>query len=143
MNGLDFWNNSDAIPAAQAPKMGTIVHRRVVDAKSGADAGRADGRDRVGEARRQAAAAGADAVRLPRRPHDSRTIDRITTLTALDERVVFKDNKEAFIGMRVARGLEQPDDKPEIFTDASGKPATDQGGRQHRRDRPVRRAAKA
>ena len=53
---------------------------------------------------------------------DSRTIDRITTLTALGERVVFKDNKEAFIGMRVARGLEQPDDKPEIFTDDSGKP---------------------
>ena len=27
--------------------------------------------------------------------------------------------------MRVARGLEQPDDKPEIFTDESGKPATE------------------
>src|SRR3954453_8229602 len=39
VNGLDFWNNSDAIPAAQAPKMGTILHRRVIDAKSGADAG--------------------------------------------------------------------------------------------------------
>src|SRR6185503_3367648 len=39
VNGLDFWNNSDAIPAAQAPKMGTILHRRVVEAKSGADQG--------------------------------------------------------------------------------------------------------
>src|SRR6185369_14572549 len=39
VNGLDFWNNSDAIPAAQAPKMGTIVHRRIVEAKSGADRG--------------------------------------------------------------------------------------------------------
>src|SRR5881397_1923449 len=29
VNGLDFWNNSDAIPAARAPKMGTIVHRAV------------------------------------------------------------------------------------------------------------------
>jgi hypothetical protein len=27
VNGLDFWNNSDAIPAAQAAKYGTIVHR--------------------------------------------------------------------------------------------------------------------
>jgi len=39
VNGLDFWNNSDAIKAADAPKMGTIYHRRIVDAKSGNDAG--------------------------------------------------------------------------------------------------------
>ena len=39
VNGLDFWNNSDAIPAEQAPKMGTIFHRRVVEAKGGADRG--------------------------------------------------------------------------------------------------------
>src|SRR3954447_7841822 len=39
VNGLDFWNNSDAIPAAQAPKMGTIFHRRIVEAKGGADKG--------------------------------------------------------------------------------------------------------
>src|ERR1043166_7186191 len=29
VNGLDFWNNSDAIPAARAPNMGTIVQRAV------------------------------------------------------------------------------------------------------------------
>ena len=29
VNGLDFWNNSEAIPAARAPKMGTILHRAV------------------------------------------------------------------------------------------------------------------
>src|SRR6058998_4267107 len=33
VNGLDFWNNSDAIPAKDAPKMGTIQHRRIVEAK--------------------------------------------------------------------------------------------------------------
>ena len=67
VNGLDFWNNSDAIPAAQAPKMGTIYHRKIVDAKSGADAGRADRRDGVDDARQQAVAQGDDAVRVPRR----------------------------------------------------------------------------
>ncbi len=124
VNGFDFWNNSDAIPAAQAPKMGTILHRRVVDARNGADAGeltvetewvKPDGKPLLREQTRF----------VFRGTTGSRTIDRITTLTALDERVVFKDNKEAFIGMRVARGLEQPDDKPEIFTDESGKPATE------------------
>ena len=52
---------------------------------------------------------------------DARTIDRITTLTALDQKVVFKDSKEGFLGMRVTRALEQPADKAEVFTDASGK----------------------
>ncbi len=43
---------------------------------------------------------------------DSRTIDRITSLTALGERVVFTDNKEGVLGLRVARGLEQPAPNP-------------------------------
>ena len=49
-------------------------------------------------------------------------IDRITTLTALDKPVTFRDNKEGLIGLRVARTLEQPVDKPELYTDADGKP---------------------
>src|SRR5437764_2535625 len=39
VNGLDFWNNSDAIKSADAPKMGTIFHRRIIEAKSGGDKG--------------------------------------------------------------------------------------------------------
>jgi hypothetical protein len=120
VNGLDFWNNSDAIKAADAPKMGTIYHRKVVDTKSGANQGELtvetawmtpDNKQLLKETTRFVFRGGAD----------SRTIDRITTLTALDQKVVFKDNKEAFFGMRVARGLEQPAGKPEVFTDASGK----------------------
>jgi hypothetical protein len=122
VNGLDFWNNSDEIPADRVPQMGTILHRRVIDARSGADSGelavetdwvKPDGSPLVREQTRF----------VFRGTADSRTIDRMTTLTALGERVVFRDNKEAFIGMRVARGLEQPDDKPEIFTDETGKAA--------------------
>ena len=33
VNGLDFWNNSDAIPTEQGSKMGTILHRRIVEAQ--------------------------------------------------------------------------------------------------------------
>src|SRR5436309_13287588 len=39
VNGLDFWNNSDAIPAERAPKMGTIVQRAVRRAEGGAGQG--------------------------------------------------------------------------------------------------------
>src|ERR1051326_4910120 len=42
VNGLDFWNNSDAIPAARADKMGTILHRAVRGAKSGRGEGTLD-----------------------------------------------------------------------------------------------------
>ena len=120
VNGLDFWNNSDAIKAADAPKMGTIYHRRIVDTKSGATQGELtvetawmtfDNKQLIKETTRFIFRGGAD----------SRTIDRITTLTALDQKVVFKDSKEAMLGMRVRRELEQPAEKAETFTDASGK----------------------
>ena len=51
----------------------------------------------------------------------ARIIDRLTKLTALDQPVRFTDDKEGVIGMRVARSLEHPSNKPEVFTDASGK----------------------
>jgi hypothetical protein len=120
VNGLDFWNNSDAIKPDQAPKMGTVFHRKVVGAKSGADQGELtvetawmtpDNKQLLKETTRFVFRGGANA----------RSIERTTTLTALDQRVVFKDSKEGFLGMRMTRALEQPAEKPEVFTDASGK----------------------
>ena len=120
VNGLDFWNNSDAIGPDRAPKMGTIVHRRVVDTKSGADKGELvvesewvtpDNKPLVRERTHYVFRAAAD----------RRLIERNTTLTAIDQKVVFRDNKEGSLGLRVTRALEQPAQKPELFTDASGK----------------------
>ncbi len=120
VNGLDFWNNSTDISAERAPKMGTIRHKRIVETKNGADHGelavemdwlQPDGKMLLLETTRF----------IFRGSGETRSIDRITTLFALDQRVVFKDNKEGTLGMRVARQLEQPADKPEVFTDSSGK----------------------
>ena len=131
VNGLDFWNNSDAIKAADAPKMGTIHQQKVTHAKSGADRGELtvetawmtpDNKQLIKETTQF----------VFRGTADARTIDRVTTLTALDQKVVFKDSKEGFLGMRMTRALEQPADKAEVFTDASGKatpvPALDNKG---------------
>lgn len=118
--GLDFWNNSDAIKTSNAPKMGTILHRVVQKVQSGEGEGAlavsADWVDHQGKAilredTRFVFGAGAG----------QRSIERITTLTALDQPVLFRDNKEGVLGIRVARALEHPADKPEVFTDASGK----------------------
>jgi methane monooxygenase PmoA-like len=123
VNGLDFWNNSDAIEADRVSKMGTIVHKRVVAATSGADSGELTVEsewitpDTKAILREQTRFVFRGAA-------DSRSIDRITTLTALDVPVTFKDNKEGTLGMRLARELEQPGVKPEAFTDTAGKATT-------------------
>ena len=121
VNGLDFWNNSDSIPPDRAPRMGSIAHRRIVEAAGGGDRGvlvvesewRApDGRALLLERTR---------FTFKGTPGE-RTVERETALTAIQDAVTFRDNKEGVLGLRVTRALEQPADKPETFTDASGKP---------------------
>jgi hypothetical protein len=120
VNGVDFWNNSNALAPEAQNKMGTIVHRRIVSTKGGKDSGELvvemdwmmpGGKAILRETTKFVFHAGPN----------MRVVDRITTLTALDERVVFRDNKEGVIGMRVRRELEQPSKEPLVFTDASGK----------------------
>jgi hypothetical protein len=53
----------------------------------------------------------------------SRIVDRTSRLTARAP-VSFADNKEGFLGMRLARALEQPSQEPATFTDAQGRPTT-------------------
>jgi hypothetical protein len=122
VNGFDFWNNSDAIKAEDRGKMGTIVHKAITLAKSGTDEGvlevdsdwiSADGVVQLKEHTKY----------IFRGDATTRTIDRITTLTAGDIRVSLADNKEGVLGLRVTRALEEPITKPEVFTDAAGRPA--------------------
>ena len=120
VNGLDFWNNSDAIKADAAPKMGTIVHRSIRGSTNGAGEGTLDvTEDWVDHTNRPVLKE--DTRFIFRAKNGLRSIDRITTLTALDSSVSFTDNKEGVIGIRVARSLEQPSMTPEKFTDASGR----------------------
>jgi len=121
VNGVDFWNNSVALPADQQKKMGAVVHRRVVRATDGKDKGELvvemdwmmpDAQPILRETTTFIFHSG---------PH-LRTVDRITQLSALDKRVVFEDNKEGVLGMRVRRELEQPSNEPLVFTDSSGRP---------------------
>jgi len=123
INGIDFWNNSEAIKPQDAPKMGTIEQRSIVSAKGGSDQGELE--------------VEADWLtydkRLLLKEHtrfvfrgrpNSRSVDRITTLQAQGEKVVFADAKDGMLGLRVVRALEAPSDKAEVFTDASGRTTT-------------------
>ncbi len=122
VNGFDFWNNSDAITGDRVAKMGTIRHTMINTAEGGEGQG-------VLEVSAEWVNPSGDVLleentRYVFRAYEDgkRAIDRITTLTALDEPVSLKDNKEGVLGLRVTRALEHPATKPEIFTDASGKP---------------------
>jgi hypothetical protein len=120
VNGFDFWNNSDAIAAANRDKMGTIHQLRIVSTKSGRNRGElvadsiwtaGDGKDLLKQTTRYVFS----------RKGDKRTIDMNITLTALD-RIVFHDDKEGVLGIRVAHFLESADEKGGTFTDANGNP---------------------
>jgi hypothetical protein len=121
VNGIDFWNNVEGLPADRVGKMGTIRHRAITRAAGGAGEGdlevdsdwlMPDGSVVLREHTHYVFRAGPD----------WRSIDRITNLQAGDRRVSFTDNKEGVLGLRVARALEEPTDKPEVFTDAQGRP---------------------
>lgn len=119
VNGLDFWNNSAAIPLENQPWYGKIWHDDYA----------------LSEANQQPAIL---TVNCRWKNYQQETllqekttytfwaipggycIDRTTTLTAAQD-ILFKDNKEGFIGLRVARQLEMPSDKPDLFTDAQGR----------------------
>ncbi|MVM31562.1 hypothetical protein GO755_16060 [Spirosoma sp. HMF4905] len=119
VNGHDFWNNSIQVGPEHKGPFGTIVHTGIKSMKSGKGKAElivtADWLDKDGKAMLQETTTYEFQATA-----NNRTIERITTLKATDKEVVFKDNKEGMIALRVARQLEQPSTKPEVFTDAQG-----------------------
>jgi len=121
VNGLDFWNNSYAVPEAKKAGYGSIRHREVVSAQSGANQGTlmvaADWVDFT------------EKVLLKEETKfifsgegDWRIIERITTLTAQQDTVTFTDNKEGVLAIRMDRAFEEPSNRPEQYLDAQGNP---------------------
>lgn len=121
VNGLDFWNNSDSLKPEIKEHSGTIVHKDILNMEDGDDRARLEvAMDWIapnGEVLLQE-----NTTFIFQGRDDEYSIDRITKLTAPDKKVIFKDNKEGMLGIRVARELEHPSDKPDIFTDANGIP---------------------
>ena len=121
VNGLDFWNNSYAVSAEKKSGYGSIRHRNMVSAQSGSTQGVlvvvadwVDYNEKVllkEETKFVFSGKG-----------DLRIIERTTTLTAQQDTVIFTDNKEGMIAIRMDRAFEEPSNKPELFLDAQGNP---------------------
>ena len=121
VNGLDFWNNSTAIPQKDKKNYGTIKHVAVLDktiSRDGAilkvqkDWQTPEGKTLIKETTKYTFS----------QTGGQRAIEMDTKLTAQEQDISFDDNKEGLIAIRLARELEHPSNTPEIFMDASGKP---------------------
>lgn len=120
VNGFDFWNNSYRVPEERKDRYGTIRHRTVENILSGdtgildvtADWIGGDGSTLLKESTRFVFA----------QENEIWTITRTATLTALDQEVLFEDNKEGMFAIRVARALEHPTVSPIKVVGEDGKP---------------------
>ena len=114
VNGLDFWNNSYAIPSERKPSYGSVVFDRIVSAEDGRLVTLSNWVDNSGK------------VLLTEQTTftfdgtaDTRSIVRSAKLTAVVP-VVLTENKEGMLGLRVDRAFQKPSDRPERYTDANG-----------------------
>lgn len=119
VNGLDFWNNSYAIPEERKAHYGSIRHQKIVSSSSGKKDAKLvtlshwvdhQGKVLLEETTRFVfTVSGNDFI-----------IDRTAELKAVADEVVFKDVKDGFLGVRVHRSLEMPSNQADKYVDANG-----------------------
>jgi hypothetical protein len=128
LNGLDFWNNSYAIPANKKNLYGWIRTDRILETKSG-NTGvltyHANWTDQQKDVILE------ETTRYEFSGNENqRVIDRFTTLKA-DKDAFFKDAKDGMLGLRLAHELQMPDAKDQKFTDDKGNVTIVKGGTDH------------
>ena len=119
VNGLDFWNNSSAIAADKKDEYGHIAVQKIIKAESGKKGIleiTANWDDNKGNTLLRE-----NTTYYFTGSGDSRTIDHITTLTAVNGPVTINDSKEGMFAIRVDRAFEMPSNEPLIFTDDKGQ----------------------
>ncbi len=117
VNGLDFWNNSSAIPAEKKAHYGWINNTKITDTRSGTKG--AVAYEAQWQNIQKQVLLRETTTLLFSGKGTIRIIDRITTLTAeLD--VAMPDIKDGFLGLRVARELELPSKEVREYADANG-----------------------
>ncbi|MEI6050214.1 MAG: PmoA family protein [Bacteroidota bacterium] len=120
VNGFDFWGNG--YRGVKEPNGGEIRHLKIEKLRGGAGEGSfvsfeswldPKGKELMSEKSEYHFIA----------KGNTRIIDRITTLTAVDTTILWKDTKEGMFAIRVARQLELPSGEGVILLDANGNPS--------------------
>ncbi len=120
VNGLDFWNNSEAISPERKDRYGSIYHQSIEKAKSGKGSAELTTRSLWKAPDNTSMLEDVTSFQFIT-DGNTRIIDRTTTLTALVDKVKFTDNKEGMFAIRVSRELELPSEKPTNLVDSHGK----------------------
>jgi hypothetical protein len=117
VNGLDFWNNSYAIPAAKKSQYGWIKTDQIIktiEGPKGELVYHANWTNQTNETLVE------ETTRLVfYREGNNRFIDRTTTLKAKIT-TIFTDAKDGMLGMRLAHELQIPTTQDQKFTDSKG-----------------------
>ncbi len=117
VNGLDFWNNSFAIPASKKSQYGWIKTDRILETKDGST-GLLSFHANWTNQQNDVLLEETTSYEFSGDAHQ-RIIDRFTILKANTD-VTFNDAKDGMLGLRVAHELQMPSLKDEKFTDDKG-----------------------
>ncbi len=125
VNGLDFWNNSYAIPKEKKSQYGWIKTDKILNLKSGAKGVLAYHANWVNQ-QNSVLLEETTQFEFTAVGHE-RLIDRTTTLKANTD-VNFTDAKDGLLGMRLAHQLQMPTKEDQKFTDDKGNVTIVKGG---------------
>lgn len=123
VNGLDFWNNSTAVAPEKRDHYGTIIHQKITDKKTNGNIATLSAAAIWVRPDKKVLLNEQTSFNFSVKANDF-IIDRITTLTAMDTAVVFKDVKDGMFAIRVARELELPSKEKSSFVDDKGNITT-------------------
>jgi len=122
VNGFDFWNNSDAVPPERKAGYGRIRHIETLSTEVVETTGILivktlwtapdnDDSEHLLSEKKEYRFSG---------DKNSRTIDHISTLTALSRDVLFSDSKEGLFAIRLERAFEFPSESAVKYLDEQG-----------------------
>jgi Methane oxygenase PmoA len=125
LNGLDFWNNSYAIPKDKKNQYGWIRTDKIIETKSGTIGVLAYHANWTNQ-QKETILEETTRFEFSGNAH-RRIIDRTTTLKA-DKEALFKDAKDGMLGLRLAHELQMPTTEDQKFTDDKGNVTIVKGG---------------
>ncbi len=117
VNGLDFWNNSYAIPSDKKHLYGWIKTDRILE-MAGGNKGVLSYHANWINQQKEILLEETTRFEFTGNAH-KRMIDRVTVLKANND-ILFKDAKDGLLGLRLAHELQMPTNQDQKFTDDKG-----------------------